>query len=108
MVDPMGLKIGGSIWWRRGLWFFRRVTSLENNRSPGGQIMKSLWFVAPQNKGAFKGLVGREEERREEREHLFNFLSQLLSPFFPSRQLGVCVLEQVSFMEGLPGFYLNI
>lgn len=76
VVDPMGLKMGGSVWWRGGHWFLEEGDlPIGNNRPPGGQMMKSLWFVVPQNKGGFfKGLVGREEGGRgEERQNLSDF-----------------------------------
>lgn len=38
-------------------------------------MMKSLWFVVPQNKGTFKGLGGRGKKRvrEERRENLSDF-----------------------------------
>lgn len=101
----MGLKIGGQSGGEEASSLEEGDLPLENNRPPGGQMMKSLWSVVPQNKGAFKGLVGREEEggRGEDKRTSLIFSLLLLSPplSFPhSRAGGVCILEQVLFMRG--------
>ena len=106
MVYPMGLKIGGQFGGEEASNLEEGDLPLENNRPPGGQMMKSLWFVVPQNKGAFKGLVGREGEggRGGDRENLSDFSLLLLSPFSsPLWAVGVCALEQVLLTEGLAG-----
>lgn len=97
----MGLKIGGQSGREEASSLEEGDLPLENNRPPGGQMMKSLWSVVPQNKGAFKGLGGRGEDR----ENLSVFFSPAPeSPLsFPhSQAVGVCILEQVLFMRG-PG-----
>lgn len=53
VVDPMGLKIGGQFGGEEASSLEEGDLPLENNRPPGGQMMKSLWVCGATKQRGF-------------------------------------------------------